>query len=191
MSTFRNSEGRLLPIGKPPRPDSLTSAAESARQSVRDLPPQRIVRDNGQVIVTRKPLTRAEVVAAYQHPAPEKQSVLVGFGDSGGLRSYHGFLFPSTVLSFTDQALEVADLRLTASLGTTPPRWHVPADSPVDPADYHGDVANSLVVWARSTVRGRELRVRAEWHDGRIHSVEVNGEKSSLTKALAQLRGEA
>lgn len=191
MATYRktNEAGDVLAtsqLGKPTPKHALTKAAERARQSVRDLPPQRIVHDNGVVKLTRKPLTRAEVVAAYVHPAPEKSYVAYGWRVLEPDWSDRAVAFATTVRDELG-----AEVKVTVARGTTPPRWRVPADTPVDPADYRGDVVDSVVVWARQTSQGREIRVRAEWHDGRIHKVELNDAASTLKAALEALRGEA
>lgn len=182
MATYRTNPH----IAKPTPAHALTDAAESARQSVRDLPPQRVVREGGTVKLTRKPLTRAEVVAAYVHPAPEMEAQQV---DTEVLYMRYG---GAIYLFYLKADQRGADFKVTYSRGTTPPRWRVPADTPVDPADYHGDVVDSVVVWARKAFHGgddswRWVRVRAEWHDGRIHEVTVNGQKSTLKAALEAL----
>lgn len=190
MSTYRTDPH----LAKPTPAHSLTPEAEVARGTVRDLPPQRVVRDGGVVGLTRKPLTRAEVVLSYEHPAPE----ILGYQlEWSALPPWNN------VIKFCREAEAAgADLRFTFARGMTPPRWRVPADTPVAAEDYHGDLVDSLVVWA---VRGRIstdgvtgdgrrfgrawlTEVRAEWHDGRSQGATINGVKATLRDALEALR---
>jgi hypothetical protein len=188
MATYQSNPH----LAKPPRVDTLTKSAERARRSVADMPPQRVVVEAGERKLTRKPLTRAEVVAAYVPPAPEESARVIGIGG----------IFETSTFNFAKKCGEFgADVKVTVARGTTRPRWRVPAPSKtnpdvvVDAADYRGDVVDSVVVWARKffyspgnfAIGVRKVEVRAEWHDGRVHEVTVNGQKSSLKAALEAL----
>lgn len=144
---------------------------------------------------SRAPLTRREVEEAYVHPAPEVVGYLI---EERAELAYLPYRF-AAVDPFIDKAESVgADVKVTVARGTTLPKWHVNApDSkpnpgpPVDASQYHGDLVDSVVVWARVSELDHMLysttRVRAEWHNGRIQEVTVNGAKSSLKAALEAL----
>lgn len=171
-------------LAKPTPAHALTPEAEVARGTVRDLPPQRVVREGGVVGLTRKPLTRAEVVLSYEHPVPE----ILGYQLEWSALPPWG-----TVLKFCREAeVAGADLRFTFARGMTPPRWRVPADTAVVAEDYHGDLVDSLVVWARRVCLddygASVVQVRAEWHDGRSQGATINGVKATLRDALEALR---
>jgi hypothetical protein len=181
-------------LGQPIPAHALTEAAEAAREAVRSLPRSRLVQEVTKRGITmqpaRAPLTRREVEEAYVHPEPEVvgREVLLsqaGPSDSGQVR-------------FIDKAEAAgAEVKVTVARGTTLPKWHVNApDSkpnpgpPVDASQYHGELVDSVVVWARKDEPGWSSdRVRAEWHNGRIHEVTVNGARSSLKAALEALGG--
>jgi len=185
---------------------TLTEAAEAARVAVRQLPPSRLVEvitKSGVTMKTsRAPLTRREVEEAYVHPEPEMPAREVVYAWLVEVERAH------TTVAFVLKAEAAgADVKVTVARGTTLPKWHVNApDSkpnpgpPVDAAQYHGEVVDSVVVWARRAKRGERwvdphgdrwfdgwCKVRAEWHNGRIHEVTVNGAKSSLKAALEAL----
>ena len=177
-------------LGMPAPRHTLTEAAEAARVAVRQLPPSRLVEvitKSGVTMKTsRAPLTRREVEEAYVHPAPKVVAHEVP------LRSF--IPVPGKRFGLAAEAAG-ADVKVTVARGTTLPKWHVNApDSkpnpgpPVDASQYHGEVVDSVVVWARKRVdRGFGILARAEWHNGRIHEVTVNGAKSSLKAALEAL----
>lgn len=137
----------------------------------------------------RAPLTRREVEEAYVHPAPEMRAEEVDVSSHGD-RTYWVFARNAQAAG--------AEVKVTVARGTTPPKWRVNApDSkpnpgpPVDASQYHGDLVDSVVVWARVSeldhMTYSTTRVRAEWHDGRIYEVTVNGAKSTLKAALEAL----
>lgn len=188
-------------LGMPAPRHTLTEAAEAARVAVRQLPPSRLVEvitKSGVTMKTsRAPLTRREVEEAYVHPEP---------ATPGGEVLYWWTIdtLPASASTFANKARAAgADVKVTVARGTTLPKWHVNApDSkpnpgpPVDASQYHGDVVDSVVVWAKGGKMLRDgihpltyqvARVRAEWHNGRIHEVTVNGSKSSLKAALEAL----
>lgn len=191
-------------LGMPAPRHTLTEAAEAARVAVRQLPPSRLVEvitKSGVTMKTsRAPLTRREVEEAYVHPAPEVMAEEVDLElaiATSPTKAAYSFATKSEAAG--------ADVKVTVARGTTPPKWHVNApDSkpnpgpPVDASQYHGEVVDSVVVWAvkrevvaclvnRRGELGRVTKVRAEWHNGRIHEVTVNGAKSSLKAALEAL----
>jgi hypothetical protein len=182
-------------LGRPTPAHALTPGAEAARAAVRSLPPSRLVAEVTKRGITmqpaRAPLTRREVEEAYVHPEPEVRAEEVDVSPHGD-RTYWVFARKATAAG--------ADVKVTVARGTTPPKWHVNApDSkpnpgpPVDASQYHGDLVDSVVVWARklniitSGMHRTSLHVRAEWHNGRIHEVTVNGARSSLKAALEAL----
>ena len=185
-------------LGMPAPRHTLTEAAEAARVAVRQLPPSRLVEvitKSGVTMKTsRAPLTRREVEEAYVHPEPE-----IPAHES----SWVAVPFDRAVSFGALAQAAGADVKVTVARGTTLPKWHVNApDSkpnpgpPVEASQYHGEVVDSVVVWARrilyseqypSRVGAGLIRVRAEWHNGRIHEVTVNGAKSSLKAALEAL----
>lgn len=142
---------------------------------------------------SRAPLTRREVEEAYVHPEPTIPAEEVAIGLLVDVTEAAAQRFA--------RKCEVAgaDVKVTVARGTTLPKWHVNApDSkpnpgpPVDASQYHGEVVDSVAVWAKRrddqglSVFARTW-VRAEWHNGRIYEVTVNGAKSSLKAALEAL----
>jgi len=181
-------------LGRPTPAHALTDAAEAARAAVRSLPPSRLVQEVTKRGITmqpaRAPLTRREVEEAYVHPEPEVVGQGINLIDLlRRCKSAHQFALKAMQAG--------ADVKITFARGTTLPKWHVNApDSkpnpgpPVDASQYYGEIVDSVVVWARKrrAVDGWKMtKVRAEWHNGRIHEVTVNGEKSSLKAALEAL----
>ena len=186
-------------LGMPAPRHTLTEAAEAARVAVRQLPPSRLVEvitKSGVTMKTsRAPLTRREVEEAYVHPEPEKLGEVRFLRDALPIRSLRVFARKAEAAG--------AEVKVTVARGTTLPKWHVNApDSkpnpgpPVEASQYHGEVVDSVVVWAKKDVARKTtwnsgelntIRVRAEWHNGRIHEVTVNGAKSSLKAALEAL----
>lgn len=183
-------------LGRPTPAHALTPGAEAARAAVRSLPPARLVAEVTKRGITmqpaRAPLTRREVEEAYVHPAPEQLGEVI--------KSESRHLAPTIAVFCNKAEAAGADVKVTVARGTTLPKWHVnaPDSKPnpgptVDASQYHGDLVDSVTVWARklniitSGMHRTSLHVRAEWHNGRIHEVTVNGAKSSLKAALEAL----
>lgn len=183
-------------LGRPTPAHVLTPSAEAARAAVRSLPPSRLVQEVTKRGITmqpaRAPLTRREVEEAYVHPEPERTGTEWDVATAG---SREGWVRWARFAGDCHDA--GAEVKVTVARGTTLPKWHVNApDSkpnpgpPVDASQYHGDLVDSVVVWARkprAVDSYFHTKVRAEWHNGRIHEVTVNGAKSSLKAALEAL----
>lgn len=180
--TIHDEDGDVIGVkvtqfGKPTPAHALTPSAEAARQALRDQTPAKAPR-----------LTRRDVEAAYVHPAPERVAEVISLAEASKLSK--------GAATFAARCQDAgADVKLTAARGTTlPPKLWKSTDPP-DPADYHGDVVDSVVVWARRHVIGSpvghephaRIRVKAEWHGSKNQSTTLNGQRSTLKAALEAL----
>lgn len=159
-------------IGMPTPAHTTTKAAKRARRDFTEWAARNPIRLGTDGKPTRIPLTRAEVVAAYVHPEPEVPQHRVLVADLKG--SPRLFALAAQEAGYRAQA--------TAWRGTVHPTWHVPVDTPVDPADYYGVVRDFVQVWV-VTVGGR--RVRVTWADSRFLTGYV-GNRWVATRAEAE-----
>lgn len=189
MTTYlqRDGDGNpiVTPFGKPAPLHTLTPAAESARQSVRDHAERQAQR-----------LTRADVEAAYVHPAPEVEAAELDLFEPWSSYSY---LRASGAKSLVALAQRNGHrVKATYNRGTTPPRWTVNSPDnktnpgpPVEASQYHGelvDVETVYVVaditesydWGIETIRHR---IRGVWHNGKLDRIEVDGVETTLKAA--------
>lgn len=169
-------------FAKPVPTHAQTKAAKRARRSVRDAAEAR-----------RTQVTRADVEAAYVHPAPEvmaREVLLLADGrtelESAGVRS----------LVKLAQA-NGHRVKATYNRGTTVPKWHVNAPDnkknpgpPVDASQYHGEVVDCETVYVVTSpitsdlhVRRDAHRVRGQWLNGKLDRIEVDGVETTLKAA--------
>lgn len=181
MATYlqRDVDGNPIatPFGKPAPAHALTVAAEAARDSVRDAAAARQGR-----------ITRADVEAAYVHPAPEAEAFDLPIAGIEASSAYNLAQLAS------DNGHRV---KAIYNRGTTLPKWHV--NSPdnktnpgplVDASQYHGDVVDCETVYVVTSPPTGDLRVRRDshrirgvWLNGKLDRIEVDGVETTLRAA--------
>lgn len=184
MATYliRDDEGNahVTEFGKPTPAHALTKSAKSARRSVRDAADER-----------RQRITRADVEAAYVHPAPEVPAHEVYLsGQRFGPVSIYASGAKSLVVLADGNGHRV---KATYNRGTTLPKWHVNSPDnktnpgpPVDASQYHGEVVDVETVYlvTHDQATGWPLnRVRGQWINGKLDRIEVNGVETTLRAA--------
>jgi hypothetical protein len=183
MATYfrtEESDGEVMrhptELARPVPAHAQTKAAKRARRSVRDVAEAR-----------RHTVTRADVEAAYVHPAPEVEARLVEVTEY--------FVTPTAgVRSLIKLALANGHrVKATYNRGTTVPKWHVNAPDnkrnpgpPVDASQYHGEVVDCETVYVID-VRGGTTwplhMVRGQWINGKLDRIEVDGVETTLKAA--------
>lgn len=114
------------------------------------------------MLAAERPTTRAEVVAAYSHPAPE----VLGHPPTDADK------IPASLVKLATLAVDVGlEVTVIVSRGTTTPTWRVNAPDnknepgpPVEPNQYHGDVVDVVGLYGRHDELGYFVMT---WHDGR------------------------
>lgn len=180
MSTYliRDDEGNahVTEFGKPTPAHALTKSAKAARRSVRDAAAER-----------RQRITRADVEAAYVHPAPEVPARELP----------HPLLDLKAAGSKSLAALAERNghrVKATYNRGTTLPKWHVNSPDnktnpgpPVDASQYHGDAVDVETVYVLATSTHHNpsgfLRIRGVWQNGKLDRIEVDGVETTLRAA--------
>lgn len=174
MATYliRDEEGNahVTEFGKPTPAHALTKSAKAARRSVREAAADR-----------RQRITRADVEAAYVHPAPEVPAYEVPHLEASGARSLANLAIGNG-----------HHVKATYNRGTTLPKWHVNSPDnktnpgpPVDASQYHGEVADVETVYVTVAERGDEPwhRIRGVWQNGKLDRIEVDGVETTLRAA--------
>lgn len=189
MSTYliRDDEGNahVTEFGKPTPAHALTKSAKAARRSVRDAAAER-----------RQRITRADVEAAYVHPAPEVPCQLLQLDRDWTSAS------SKSLMQLAERNGHRAEH--TFNRGTTLPKWHVNSPDnktnpgpPVDASQYHGEVVDVETVyvevrdtdwesWLNATgKKGLESvrRIRGVWQNGNLDRIEVDGVETTLRAA--------
>jgi hypothetical protein len=170
-------------LAKPVPAHAQTKAAKHARRSVREAAASR-----------RTQITRADVEAAYVHPAPEVEAeeclngnrmlTAVGAKALAALASNNGHR-----------------VKATYNRGTTLPKWHVNSPDnkanpgpPVNASQYHGEVVDCETVYVLlESPRGFARRdnqayvngthIRGVWLNGKLDRIEVDGVETTLRAA--------
>lgn len=177
MSTYliRDDEGNahVTEFGKPTPAHALTKSAKAARRSVRDAAAER-----------RQRITRADVEAAYVHPAPE---ALAGFRAVHALRAGGARSLANLAIGNGHR------VKATYNRGTTLPKWHVNSPDnktnpgpPVDASQYHGEVVDVETVYVVDMRPGDTSPlhlVRGVWQNGKLDRIEVDGVETTLRAA--------
>lgn len=183
MATYltRDDEGNahVTEFGKPTPAHALTKSAKAARRSVRAAADER-----------RQRITRADVEAAYVHPAPEVEAREVRWGTpltAAGARALWNLA-----------ARNGHRVKATYNRGTTLPKWHVNSPDnktnpgpPVDASQYHGEVVDVETVYVVADVEYRHAtgnrlhrhNIRGVWQNGKLDRIEVDGVETTLRAA--------
>lgn len=189
MATYliRDDEGNahVTEFGKPTPAHALTKSAKAARRSVRDAAAER-----------RQRITRADVEAAYVHPAPEvpaREVVLSGKSPQLTGRRYLVSLGARSLWKLAEA--NGHRVKATYNRGTTLPKWHVNSPDnktnpgpPVDASQYHGEVVDVETVYvvvqasAKTWPHGGR-RIRGVWQNGKLDRIEVDGVETTLRAA--------
>lgn len=182
MATYltRDDEGNahVTEFGKPTPAHALTKSAKAARRSVRDAADER-----------RQRITRADVEAAYVHPAPEVECE----------ERWIGSIESNSAYSLAALAQRNGHrVKATYNRGTTLPKWHVNSPDnktnpgpPVDASQYHGEVVDVETVYVVAVVMhpvddvkpGHLSRIRGVWQNGKLDRIEVDGVETTLRAA--------
>lgn len=163
-------------LRKPTPAHAQTKAAKRARKAVR------ASADAG-----RTRLTRADVEAAYVHPAPEVEA--------------HEISLANIAASGARSLAKVADnnghrVKATYNRGTTQPKWHVNAPDnktnpgpTVDPSQYYGEVVDCETVYVVTVEWNESMRdmpvhrIRGVWLNGKLDHIEIDGQPATLKAA--------
>lgn len=178
MATYltRDDEGNahVTEFGKPTPAHALTKSAKAARRSVRDAADER-----------RQRIMRADVEAAYVHPAPEVPA--------RELWRWSLLKSPSAISLARLATASGHRVKATYNRGTTLPKWHVNSPDnktnpgpPVDASQYHGEVVDVETVYVMKRcdcVPGCYVRIRGVWQNGKLDRIEVDGVETTLRAA--------
>lgn len=175
MATYliRDDEGNahVTEFGKPTPAHALTKSAKAARRSVRDAADER-----------RQRITRADVEAAYVHPAPEVPAYVIPHP--------HELVRAASARALVILAIDNGHrVKATYNRGTTLPKWHVNSPDnktnpgpPVDASQYHGEVVDVETVYVK-TNGSRHQFIRGQWQNGKLDRIEVDGVETTLRAA--------
>lgn len=161
-------------LAKPLPAHAQTKAAKRARRSVRDAAEAR-----------RTQVTRADVEAAYVHPAPEVMAHVI---EPAELTAYGAKSLANLAIGQGHR------VKVTHNRGTTVPKWHVNAPDnkknpgpPVDASQYHGEVVDCETVYVLTydPYMGdhNAIKVRGQWLNGKLDRIEVDGVETTLKAA--------